>query len=175
MAKFVNLRGATFGRLLVLKRTRPLHPTTWSCLCSCGNKTKVLAYCLMSGRTKSCGCLASETTTKRNFRHGKYFTREHRMWRAAKARAKANSLEFSIDLNDVVIPIVCPILGISLVLNSKKPVDASPALDRINNNAGYIKGNIIVISTRANRIKSDATADELFAIAKFLEGHSGRF
>ena len=95
------------------------------------------------------------------------------MWRAAKARAEASNLDFNIDLSDIIIPEKCPILGIKLILNSSRPIDESPALDRINNALGYIRGNVVVISSRANRIKSDATASELFAIARFLEGRDG--
>jgi len=168
-----NLKGRKFGRLTVLKRVRPQHPTTWLCVCECGNQKKVVAHSLVSGLTKSCNCIAKEILCRRNFRHGKYFTREHRMWRAAKARAKERGLTFNIELRDIVVPYKCPLLGINLILNSKRPTDASPALDRIDNSLGYVKGNILVISTRANRIKSDATASELFAIAKFLEEQNG--
>ncbi|WP_145960516.1 hypothetical protein [Novosphingobium meiothermophilum] len=43
----------------------------------------------------------------------------------------------------------------------------SPSLDRIEPELGYVPGNTIVISNRANRLKSDATIDELRAIASF--------
>lgn len=43
----------------------------------------------------------------------------------------------------------------------------SPSLDRIEPDLGYVAGNAIVISNRANRLKSDATIDELRAIASF--------
>lgn len=36
---------------------------------------------------------------------------------------------------------------------------------------GYVKGNIIVISNRANRIKNNATIPELRAVADFFERH----
>jgi hypothetical protein len=35
---------------------------------------------------------------------------------------------------------------------------------------GYVPGNIRVISMRANRIKTDATADELRAVLRYMEG-----
>ena len=169
MGSLINLKGQKFGRLVVIKRVKPKHPTRWLCLCDCGKTSKVVAHSLMSGRTTSCGCFASDVLIKRNRKHGLYFTREHRMWRAAKVRAEKSNLEFDIQVADIIIPEKCPILGIPLILDSKKPIDASPALDRVDNKQGYVKNNIVVISTRANRIKSDATVDELFAIANFLE------
>lgn len=45
--------------------------------------------------------------------------------------------------------------------------DHSPSLDRIRGDLGYVPGNIIVISNRANRIKSDASIRELRDIASF--------
>lgn len=45
--------------------------------------------------------------------------------------------------------------------------DNSPTLDKIEPALGYVPGNIIVISGRANRLKADATIDELRAIASF--------
>lgn len=47
--------------------------------------------------------------------------------------------------------------------------DNSYSLDRIDPNKGYIKGNIWVISLRANRIKNDATVSELRMIADAIE------
>ena len=85
----------------------------------------------------------------------------------AKSRAKGKGFEFSIEESDIVIPETCPVLGIPLVSyhgEGKKGWGCkpdTPTLDRIDNTKGYIKGNIWVISWRANRIKSDATIEEL--------------
>lgn len=54
--------------------------------------------------------------------------------------------------------------------STNKRHDGSPTIDRIINDLGYVKGNVIVISWRANRIKSDATLAELKAIVAFYEG-----
>ncbi len=97
-------------------------------------------------------------------------TKEYWMHQAAKHRAKARGLEFDIEVSDIVIPEICPVLGIPLSLTNGKNVGSSPSLDRIDNNKGYIKGNIQVLSWRANKIKSDATLEELKALVSFLEG-----
>ena len=76
--------------------------------------------------------------------------------------------EFDIDESDVVIPLWCPVLGIRIVLDvGKGRSDNTPSLDRIDNQLGYVKGNVEVISWRANRLKSDATPDELRRLAKY--------
>jgi hypothetical protein len=79
----------------------------------------------------------------------------------AKRRAKVKRLEFNIDKEDIVIPEVCPVLGLKLVRGTGKTHACSPSLDRIDPSKGYVKGNVRVISYRANQLKSDATLEEL--------------
>jgi hypothetical protein len=91
------------------------------------------------------------------------------MYKAATKRAKQSGSEFNLDLSDVIIPDLCPYLGIELDRHNNKIMDNSPALDRIDNSKGYIKGNVEVISYKANRIKNDSTHSELLAIGNRLE------
>lgn len=49
-----------------------------------------------------------------------------------------------------------------------KPTHYAPSLDRIDSAKGYVVGNIAVVSWRANKVKSDATADELEAVARWI-------
>lgn len=89
----------------------------------------------------------------------------------ARRRAKKKEQEFSIDLSDLVLPDTCPYLGIPI--DSYHPEqDYHPSIDRIDNSKGYIKGNVEVISHRANRLKNDAVAEELLAIALRMIGES---
>lgn len=86
-----------------------------------------------------------------------------------KSRAKRKGLDFNLETSDLIAPEYCPILGIKLC-NSKHN-DNWPAVDRVDNSKGYTKGNIKIISYRANRIKSDATIEELKAIVNYMEDH----
>lgn len=84
------------------------------------------------------------------------------MFAGAKCRAKRDDIEFSISQQDIVIPTHCPILKFPIKRNRGSGFHKdSPSLDRINNNEGYTKGNIRVISNRANLLKCDATLQEL--------------
>lgn len=91
------------------------------------------------------------------------------MFHAASSRAKKAGLPFNITQDDVVIPVKCPVLGIPLFKGTGKLGDNSPTLDRVVCELGYTKGNVVVISHRANRIKQDATLPELRALACWLQ------
>lgn len=81
------------------------------------------------------------------------------MVRAAKGRAKKQGVPFDITVEDIVIPEKCPALGIPLNWNIGRGKDDSPSLDKIIPNRGYVKGNVAVISARANKIKHNASLE----------------
>jgi hypothetical protein len=91
------------------------------------------------------------------------------MLSGAKKRAQRDGLPFDITLADLTIPEFCPVLGIKLVSSQGRPSDASPSLDKIRPERGYVRGNIAIISNRANRLKMNATAAELRAIAAWMD------
>ncbi|MBT9169104.1 MAG: hypothetical protein DDT19_02456 [Syntrophomonadaceae bacterium] len=88
----------------------------------------------------------------------------------ARKRAKKAGVPCTINLQDIVIPDVCPALGILLVRGRGKLCGGSPTLDRIVPSLGYVKGNIAVISHKANSIKQNATASEILSVAIWLAG-----
>ncbi len=54
-----NLKNKKFNRLLVIKYAglTKHHQSSWECICDCGKKVIVLSQSLLSGHTRSCGCL----------------------------------------------------------------------------------------------------------------------
>jgi len=89
----------------------------------------------------------------------------------ARTRAKWANIEFDIT-NEYIYGITadtCPALGIQFVFGGVGFNTAvNPSIDRIDPKQGYIKGNMAVISHRANMIKSNASSDELRKIAEWL-------
>ena len=90
--------------------------------------------------------------------------------RRAKTRANKNSVPFDID-EDYIKKIwpkhnICPIFKIKF---ERGNLDQSPSLDRIIPKLGYVKGNVQIMSHKANRIKNNATFEELVIIGKYYE------
>jgi len=88
--------------------------------------------------------------------------------REARKRAKEKGVPFDITEDDVFIPEFCPVFGCRLEVGVGERNDRSFSLDRIVPELGYIKGNVRVISWRANRLKADATADELEKVLAYM-------
>jgi hypothetical protein len=88
--------------------------------------------------------------------------RRHQLFLSAKTRAKKRGWEFTITIDDIVLQDVCPLLGIPINYQPRgKALPDSASLDRIDCSRGYVPGNVMVISWRANRLKCDATVEEL--------------
>jgi hypothetical protein len=94
-----------------------------------------------------------------------------RMLARSKHRAKIAGIPFNITLEDIRIPELCPVLGFPLIPHQGRRGyhPNSPSLDRIIPALGYTKGNVRVISARANLLKNDATTEELRAVLSDLE------
>ena len=91
----------------------------------------------------------------------------------ARRRAKAKGIPFDLVYTDLMpLPTHCPVLGTKLEYGpgrGRKLYEngAAASLDRIHNHLGYIKGNVLIVSLRANLLKGQATIDELQKIADF--------
>lgn len=98
-------------------------------------------------------------------------TRKRLLLSRVKSSAKKQNLPFDLTLDDIVVPTHCPVFGIPLEFGKTSDEstwrDNSPSLDRIVPDKGYVKGNVIVVSYRVNRIKNDSSMDELRAVADF--------
>ena len=95
--------------------------------------------------------------------------REKYLLRSAKVRHQQQNIPFNLTIEDIIIPDYCPILKVPLTKHtmSKKDWNA-PSIDKIIPELGYIKGNIMIISLKANLMKSNATKEELLEFSKFF-------
>ena len=121
--------------------------------------------------SKHSGCKSGYDTSackqcKKSSSDWKKVPLEKRIFNRAKHRAKKRGIPFEIELEDIIIPEVCPVFLKPFIYGH---IDWTYSLDRINPRYGYIKGNIAVISNKANRIKNDATLDELKEVCRYLQ------
>lgn len=113
-----------------------------------------------------------------------YAVSENQKWRdtnpkgyilsRAKGRAKIAKVPFTIGPEDIEIPEFCPVfpeIRLQFHYGRGRP-DHIPTLDRIVPHLGYVPGNIAIISMKANRLKSNATPEELRRIADWADQNS---
>jgi len=108
--------------------------------------------------------------------------RSKRKWKAknpelallasAKSNAKIMGREFTITVDDIVIPTHCPILGVRLTPVGFSPRTFNASVDRLDNTKGYVPGNVSIISWQANVWKGARTADQVRALLKYMESKS---
>lgn len=98
------------------------------------------------------------------------FWRKDRTLHRTRYRAKKAGIPHTLNHSNLPDPpSTCPALGIPLEwgLGANGRND-SPSLDRIVPELGYVPGNVVWISMQANRVKQDATVDELYRLADWL-------
>lgn len=170
----------------------------WSWLCLCGKIVEYSAHSVKRGHILSCGCRRFRTYKKEKLcskckkpsdgltKHGNtrsvckacfnekqkaYYRKNPVIYllNTCRARCKKNGVFFDLNKEDIVIPDKCPVLGIPLEFGTHGFHENSASIDRLDPEKGYIKGNVTVISFRANRIKCDATLEELKKLVTWLE------
>ena len=92
----------------------------------------------------------------------------------AKKRAAEQGVPFTITL-DYIHSLAkdaanCPVLGIPFQYAGNKLCDKSASLDRFIPSKGYVPGNVWIICHKANRMKSDATPDEIEKVYRYMLG-----
>lgn len=83
------------------------------------------------------------------------------LFNQAKYRAKIKGIEFSIELEDLIIPEKCPIMNIPLFFTKGERTVNSISLDRKDNSKGYTKENTRIISWLANGRKGDLSIEQI--------------
>lgn len=105
---------------------------------------------------------------KKEFRKSLIYQTMRTKFRQKKANAVREGKTFTIDFGELEFPTHCPVLGIELDYFNDKRAENSVSFDQIIPGKGYISGNVIIMSWRANRIKNDGTLQEHQQIVNFM-------
>lgn len=132
--------------------------------CKLCGEVKSIELFSLNGKYRHSYCRPCEVSYKKSRRQADRTTAQ---FRKVRDRAKQNGIEFNLELDDIVIPDTCPVLGIPISRDGN--MENWPSLDRINPEAGYTKDNVIVVSFLANRIKNNATVEQLGKVYNFYE------
>lgn len=94
-----------------------------------------------------------------------------------RGRARQRNIPFTIKLEEIDRPKFCPVLGIELHYEinhntedskwMKSPNRAS--FDKLIPVLGYVPGNVFIISLEANRLKSNATLEQLESLVAYMK------
>jgi hypothetical protein len=140
----------------------------------------------LSSKCKECDKEYQQKQRAKHYNYKREYSREYERKRrkdfnyrlqmlinASKQRAKQKGIEHTLTVEELksIFPKdgICPILGIPLVFSTSGFSDNSPSVDKIDPSMGYTLDNVQVISWRANRLKSDATVEELEKVVAFLK------
>lgn len=166
--KIKNRIGIRFGRLVILSISehRDKHRNTYyDCICDCGNLATVAYNGLMSGDTRSCGCLLKEFQTERTLE----------AWEAAyrlfvtNAKNRKNqsddkftkkfdmSLTYSEYKALAILP--CSYCGNGPILWKRKSIYVN-GIDRLHNEQGYHLNNCVPCCIICNRAKHSMTLEK---------------
>lgn len=207
MTTIKDLTGQRFGKVIVQKfiKTNSNHKSVWLCVCDCGKSFDALGTNLISGKTKSCGCLRGKQRIDYSKYVGKRFgklvvlerkdinnkykclcdcgnivfispgnlsytkscgcsrikaTGIDRLFFYYEKQAKNRNLEFSLDKEyfKLLVNGECAYCGNppSSNLRGYKYI----GIDRVDNNKGYIKGNVVSCCKTCNFAKRTMPLEE---------------
>jgi hypothetical protein len=115
-------------------------------------------------------------TYSRNYQTNKRKDFDYRLQmllNASRQRSKKKSRENDLTIEDIKNAFpkdgLCPIFGTKLIFGDAGFREDSPSIDRLDSKKGYAKNNIQIISWKANRIKKDASIEELELILAYMK------
>lgn len=166
-----DLRGQQFGAWTVLRLPRIRHQqpggkykTFWRCRCSCGNESDIAAFALRNGSSTGCFACGRSKLTKHGM--GQYY-------RQVKAGSAQRDLVFSISVEYMQKLLIaqqyrCAFSGLPIFIAETQAQhvrgNSTASLDRIDNEHGYVEGNVHWVHKDINFMKGTLSADRFIEL-----------
>lgn len=173
-----DLTGKRFDRLYVeeygCKDPNNKSIRGWKCKCDCGNITYVRTSALQKGRVTSCGCKHIDGSTRHPLAWTGFNDLSGTYWNRLKKGALLRGFIFDITIEEAWDRFIiqegrCCLSGIPIYfgrVSRVNPYNQTASLDRIDNNQGYIKGNIQWLHKDINSLKSTFSQEELVNLCR---------
>ena len=163
-----NLVGRKFGKLTVLSLApRKNNLVYWFCECDCGKSVTIRTGSLLSGNTKSCGCINPTTAPGNKSCHWKGYEEISGYFLCRLRRcAQSRGIEVDITLENIWDIYLkqnktCALSSVPIVFNNKRRESAgSVSVDRIDSNKPYTPDNIQLVHKIVNKMKQDFPEDQ---------------
>lgn len=145
--------------------------------CECGNEKIILGSGVVSGNTKSCGCLSREVKSQKRLPDNQGVV--YQIILGYKRHAARRGHEWDLSIEDVrgIISKKCYYCG---TINSNKKVTKNckegfryNGIDRVDNKTGYNKKNCVPCCAQCNRAKGDMAKSEFIKWIKAMSAQWG--
>ena len=163
MGTIKDLTGQTFGRWTVIDFAKLYGEYAyWNCVCNCENKTKkvVRSHGLISGRSKSCGCLQKEITSKRSIKDFGRNSKANAIYKNTSSGAGRRGYAFQLSYDNFIGIVSKPCYYCDEPPNNDYNGYSCSGIDRLDNTKGYILENCVPCCKKCNRAKYIYTEDE---------------
>lgn len=183
MSRRMNLEGQRYGKLVASKYTCTKETNGMSyylCKCDCGCEVEVSHGNLRSGKTKSCGCISRQKgKDSPRFVHGMRKSKAYKSWCKIKERCyNPNNPDYynygaiGVKLQDSFKEDFT-----SFFAEVGEPTDKNSSIDRIDNNLGYVAGNMrwaTVYQQARNKSKAKNNTSGITGVNFYVASNPGR-
>lgn len=162
--------GDVFNRLTILSfsHKNSNRKQFYLCRCLCGKNTVVNKYYLTSGKTKSCGCLSTDTKKARKLSDN--MASINRILHIYQNHAKERNLNFSLEKKDFIalVKSSCYYCGMkpSNRFKNNKEIFHYSGIDRMDSSLGYTLDNCVAACYCCNLAKMEMSKIEFIQWAK---------